>query len=648
MRSHYKRGGTHGLLLAGTLLLAGCSQGITVREVNRPALSDSWRSSAITCGEPSPRTWQTLYALDLANQYKQQPVSAIHSLHALAVQTPSSDLLFALAELSYLNGLKSEKADKTQAVASYYLCAGYAYHYLFSGDCPVPRAGEVLRPPERIFDPRFRLACDLYNTGLAKCIDHAQKVGRLDPRQKLYLPSSDGRGFELSVDHLGFPWRPDEFGPLRFCANYQVVGLQNQHRSFGLGVPLIGQRVAAVPAPGDAFYPPEVSFPVTAFFRFEGTVADLGGQRSGKLELYNPLTVERVVVQNRAVPLETDLTTPLAYFLSRTDLEGLELRGLFRPVDLANRTGIYLFEPYQKGKIPVVMVHGLLSSPLTWTTMFNDLRADPVLRERYQFWFYLYPTGNPFLTAAADLRQALYRLRNEVDPRHQDGAFDQMVMVGHSMGGLVSKVLTQDSGNDFWKLVSNEPFQQLKAELETKQEFQRLFFFDEQPSVRRVIFLATPHHGSGLSPGLPGQLAIKFIQLPQKMISAAQDLAKENPGAPAGKEISRYRRLPTSIDLLAPGDPALELLAARTAPPGVLFHSVVGISSGKAPTGSDGVVPYESAHLEGAASEIIVPADHMNVHHHPRAVLEVRRILLEHLRSLEQRPAIVPVLGHPQ
>jgi pimeloyl-ACP methyl ester carboxylesterase len=637
-----------GLLLAGAVVLAGCSQGITVRQVNRPLISESWRSSAITCGEPSPRTWQTLNELDLVETYKRQPTAALASLHAHAVKEPTSERLFALAELSYLNGTKSEKTDATQAVASYYLCAGYAYHYLFSGDCQVPRHGEVVRPPERIFDPRFRLACDLYNTGLAKCIDAAQKVGRLDPRQQLFLPSHDGKGFILSVVHHGFPWRPEEFGPLLFCSNYQVVGLQNQHKGYGLGVPLIGQRVANVKAPGDAFYPREVSFPVTAFFRFEGTVADLGGHRSGKLELYNPLVEERVVVNNRAIPLETDLTTPLAYFLSRTDLEGLELRGLFRAEDVENRTGIYLFEPYRKGKIPVVMVHGLLSSPLTWTTMFNDLRADPVLRDRYQFWFYLYPTGNPFLTAAADLRQALQRLRNEVDPRREDQAFDQMVLVGHSMGGLVSKLLTQDSRDDFWKLVSKEPFQQLRAEQDTRQEFQRLFYFEEQPSVRRVIFLATPHHGSDLVPALPGQLAIKFIRLPKKMITAMQDLSKENPNFPAGQEIARYHRLPTSLDLLAPGEPALELLAARPAPQGVLYHSVVGVSCGKVPDGSDGVVPFESAHLASAASEVIVQADHMHVHHHPRAVQEVRRILLEHLRTAQPRPVIQPVLGPPQ
>src|SRR5439155_5246449 len=225
----------------------------------------------------------------------------------------------------------------------------------------------------------------------------AQKVGRLDPRHELHLPTPAGE-FTLSVDHLGFAWRPEEFGPLLFCCDYNVVGLENHHRTFGLGVPLIGTRLAAAQAaPGQAFYPKEVSFPVTAFFRFDCSLADLGACRAGRLELYNPLRVQSVEVVGRRVALETDLTTPLAYFLSKTDLEGIDLKGFFRPDRLRHKAGLYLFEPYEAGKIPVVLTHGLLSSPLTWTRMYNDLRADPVLRERYQFWFFLYPTGNPYL-----------------------------------------------------------------------------------------------------------------------------------------------------------------------------------------------------------------------------------------------------------
>src|SRR5262249_22992240 len=153
----------------------------------------------------------------------------------------------------------------------------------------------------------------------------AQKVGRLDPRQELRLPTPGGQVITLSVVQVGFHWQPDEFGPMLFCDDFEVVGLQNHYRTYGLGVPLIGTRGATSnTAPRHAFYPREVSFPMTAFFRFEGTIADLSAHRAGWLELHNPLSRQVVTVEGRPVPLETDLTTPLAYFLDRTDLEGIE------------------------------------------------------------------------------------------------------------------------------------------------------------------------------------------------------------------------------------------------------------------------------------------------------------------------------------
>ena len=244
------------------------------------------------------------------------------------------------------------------------------------------------------------------------------------------------------MTHAGFPWKPEEFGNLEPCDDYQVTGLANHYRSYGLGVPLIATRAGKDKGPGRTLYMSGVSFPVTAFFRFEGSLADLGTQRCGRLELYNPLSIQVIQVQGHSVPLETDLTTPFAYFLAQTDLDSLAYRAFLHPDDFQNRTGIYLVEPYQRGKIPVVFVHGLLSSPMTWAPLFNDLRADPRLREKYQFLFYFYPTSDPYLATAADLRHSLVKLRRALDPRSKDKAFDEMVLVGHSMGGLVSRLLT--------------------------------------------------------------------------------------------------------------------------------------------------------------------------------------------------------------
>jgi len=179
-------------------------------------------------------------------------------------------------------------------------------------------------------------------------------------------------------------------------------------------VPLIATRAADAPSPGHALYPPSVSFPVTAFFRFEGSIADLRGRRAGRLELYNPLSTQAIDVDGVFTPLETDLTTPLAYFLQQIDFDKVGLGGFLAPDKVQGLSGIYLLEPYQPGKIPVLFVHGLLSSPLTWATMFNELRADPVLRDRFQFWFYLYPTANPYPTSAADLRDAASQLASKL------------------------------------------------------------------------------------------------------------------------------------------------------------------------------------------------------------------------------------------
>ena len=635
------------LVLLVLLTGAGCG-GIRVRRATTPALFEAWRASAVS-DEMSARTMQTLRRWNLAQVYRTNPHDAFARLQQVAETDAQPELVFALAEMSYLLGRGCEQGACAHSMTYYYLCAGYAYHYLFArnGASQLVRAStsnarglERFDPRASPFDPRFRVACDLYNTALGKCIRAAQRIGRLDSRQALHITTRAGNDYTLSVVHHGFLWRPDEFGTFLFCDDYRVVGLANEHRTYGLGVPLIAIRSPKAPNPNHAFYPPSVSFPVTAFFRFEGGLADLRGARAGRLELYNPLSIQAIEVDGVTTPLQTDLTTPLAYFLAQADLGKVSYAGFLRPDRVEPLQGIYLLEPYQPGKIPVMLVHGLLSSPLTWAPLFNDLRADPVLRERYQFWFYLYPTANPYLDTAAHLREQLARLRAELDPERRDAALDNMVFVGHSMGGLVSKLLTVDSGDAFWKLVSPEPFDKLHADQETRERLQQVFFFSRQECVKRVVFLGTPHHGSKLSPSLPARFARHFIRLPKNVLTTVQDLSLENPGVFFAVKPGK---VPTSVDLLAPHAPALEVLAALPPPADVAYHSIIGVTP---PSGAfklvdllagvsknepgDGVVPYSSAHIEPVESELVVPADHSEVHHHPLSVQEVRRILLEH------------------
>ncbi len=646
------------LVVTLVILFVPACGGIGVREAKRPEIFADWRASALVANQPSPRTVQTLRIYDLDHAYDHNPDDALRQLHTIAVGDPQPDTLFALAELSYLRGEAVGKKHPDDAVRQYVRCCAYAQHYLLASSVDEQQAagsrqsaanGQVdgvpallpgvggLMPatpltPRDAFDPRFRLACNLYNAGLAQCLRTAQKLNRLDTRCALSLPAGNGKEEIVPVLHNGFAWKANEFGPLAFCEDYEVVGLTNMYRDYGLGVPLIGS-LAPDAGIDHGYYATRLRFPVTALIRFDGGLADLDRPDAARLELYNPRTIQAVQLGRHAIPLEADLTTPLAKFLDQYPAETLALTGFFRADKVRGQAGIKFLEPYQPGKIPVLLVHGLLSSPVTWAPMFNDLQADPAVRDRFQFWVYFYPTGDPYLATAADLRRRLDEVRANLDPKRRDPALDQLVLVGHSMGGLISHLQTVAGGDDFWKLVSDEPIQQVRADGEVK-DLEETFYFRPRMDVKRVIFLGTPHRGSKLSPSLPARLAQRFIKAPNLMLAEATDLTTENPAL-------KYRQLPNSVDLLAPNAPALEVLLARPKPPGVHYHSVIGIApknstsfeiwlAGDTKEPGDGVVPASSAHLDEADSELIVPADHFHVHQHPLAVREVRRILLEH------------------
>jgi pimeloyl-ACP methyl ester carboxylesterase len=544
----------------------------------------------------------------------------------------------ALAEVNYARGRKAEKTarDGPHAALFYFRAAGYAYHFLFG-------ATAQARSSTAPFDPRFRIACDLYNTALARCVILAQKHGQLDPRGTWVLPGRDDRDKEsrLEVGHIGFACRPEEFGPLLLCADYKVVGLATLHRTFGLGAPLIGQCCSGQ---GDtpSAVPADLNFPVTAFCRFEGGLPELLARPHARLELINPLTFATVKVHDQPVPLETDLTTPLAHYLGQAHLEKASYQGFLSPDALGNRGGLHFLQPYQPGKVPVILVHGLLSSPVAWAPLLNDLVADPLIRERFQFGVYFYPTGTPYLVTAADLRADLDRYRHSVDPHGKDSMLREMVVIGHSMGGLVARLLTIDGGDDFWRLVSPVPLDRLQAAPVARQELGRTYYFHRQSGIRRVVFMGTPHKGSNLSPSLAGRLAARIAGVPRQLLDTMHEVVRLNPqiGKDAGE-------LPTSVDLLAPDAPALQLIAHRPRPVDVHYHSVIGVALSNAlfvehifggdSKAGDGVVQYESAHLDGVDSELVVQANHYRVHQHPLAIREVRRILLEHLEDIMQR-----------
>jgi pimeloyl-ACP methyl ester carboxylesterase len=325
-------------------------------------------------------------------------------------------------------------------------------------------------------------------------------------------------------------WKSAELERYEFVSDYNIQTLHNRHTTYGLGVPLIAVRKPLDTAdPRERYYPEGLSYAVTAMVR---CTAKEGERRLGKspdciLEFYDPLTVNQIQLASHWVPLETDLTTPLAFFLDSPEFRrrNRATEGLLNPQKTEQGRGLYMIEPYDPNRMPVVMVHGLWSSPLTWMDMFNDLRSYPEIRNRYQFWFYLYPSGQPFWMSATQLRKDLADMRQAIDPERDDMPLDQMVLVGHSMGGLVSRMQTIDSGDDFWKIVSNEPPENLRGPEDDRMKLVSTLFFDANPSVRRVVTIGTPHAGSEFVNDYTRWVARKLIRIPQMAAATGQTLA---------------------------------------------------------------------------------------------------------------------------
>jgi hypothetical protein len=214
-----------------------------------------------------------------------------------------------------------------------------------------------------------------------------------------------------------------------------------------------------------------------------------------------------------------------------------------------------------------------------------------------------------------------------------------MVLVGHSMGGLLSEMQTLPSGDDYWKLVSNEPLEQIKAEPEIMEKLRDTFYFQPNSSIRRVVTIGTPHRGSPFSKQTTQWMLEKIITLPQMLVP--EKIYRENPKAFVDGTLLKVK---TSIDSLSPGSPIVPVMLSAHRPPWVKYHNIMGDFAmpwyaKPFENEGDGVVPLTSAHVDYAASEITVPADHTTIHAHPAAVLEVRRILLEHLSDLRGQQA---------
>lgn len=635
----------HPMVVLALLCAISCAGGCTttrylsMRDVRENALANTLQLMGRRGPQVSVRTATVLKRFGLESRYQDHPQETLAALHQLLESTREGELTFAIAELAYIEGKKAErKGHSSEALNHYGLALTNSYDYLFDED---------LQPLRNPYDPQFRGACEIYNEALEDTLRLLCNENRLRPGQ-MYTIQTPERAFTIETVARG-KWAAEELDRYEFVSDYRIETLRNRHMTYGLGVPLIAVRRPTQPGdPRERYYPEGLSYAVTALLRrVDGSGLPSGPQAAAAsdraphcvLEFFDPLSENQIRLADRWVPLETDLTTPLAFFLDSPQFRKRDqaTAGLLNPAKLQETRGLYMLEPYDPNRIPVVMVHGLWSSPLTWMDMFNDLRSFPEIRDRYQFWFYMYPSGQPFWISATQMRGELAAMRAAFDPRKQDAPMDAMVLVGHSMGGLISRMQTIDSKDDFWRIVSDQPYEMLKGDEEDRTKLASALFFKPNASVRRVVTIGTPHRGSDFANDYTRWLARKFIKLPNFAVSTGTRLTRANPGF---FKDTQMLTVSNAIDSLAPESPIFPVLMRAEQASDVRLHNIVGLVEddgwlARLSRGSDGVVEYESAHLENAASELIVNADHTSIHTTSKAILEVRRILLEHLAELD-------------
>jgi hypothetical protein len=514
----------------------------------------------------------------------------------------------ALAELWYRAALRQPHHDPASAVPS--LRAAAAAAALALAD---PDAG----------------CCDravlVHNAAVARLVRISQ-----DERVSADRNWSQGLAELGIVAAGGDPFvDPGRFAEVLVAGDVQVSGMRHRFRICGLGVPVVGTRCVDHNHPTETdeqFFPGRFRIGATVLAVAGGGLAG-GAYRLSTLGLVfqDPFRVDSAWVGGCALPLAADRTTHLALQASQDRLPAQAIRGVFTSefgpeID----PGLYMLRPYAPGKIPLVFVHGLAASPVAFVQAINEFQNDPALSARYQFWVFLYPTGRTIVFSALRLREELGRAAAAY---RSDPAFHRMVIVGHSMGGILAHMVVSDSGREVWDGALTVSPAELRAAPATRARLDQLLFFHPVPYVRRVVFIATPHRGSRLANSVVGRYFGGRVRPTPDQAALLAELEAMNGRGVIRDENFRGASI-NGIGELRLDSTLLQAVGRLPVASGVPYHTIAFQFAGHAP--NDLVVALWSAHLDGAASEAIFPGYHGS-NESPAALGEMRRILLEHL-----------------
>jgi triacylglycerol esterase/lipase EstA (alpha/beta hydrolase family) len=453
-------------------------------------------------------------------------------------------------------------------------------------------------------------ACETYNAAAAELtlLLRSAEGGRLWDRSLTLAGGNTTYRLRLEPGRFPATWSPDYFTSFEEPSQIKRTLIKRDITQDGVGGALVGVRSVT---PREHFAPLKgLTAAVTATVDVRGSDAVLALRRPS-----NDLFAR---VEGKMRPLEADFSAPISYFKPPNNLLLFDLMGMLRGVNMMEKTGLYFLEPYDPTRIPVVFVHGLMSSPYTWVKTINGLQQDPEVRKRYQPWVFGYPTGSPILYSALRLREELAKV-DKVYPNHLP-----YVVVGHSMGGMLTHAQVTTVTREMWEKDKNigPTAKSIFSNNTSNSLVVRAMTFRANPRINRVVFICTPHRGSDMASGGIGRFGISLISLPVQLLTTVKDSLTS---AEVAQLTGSSKRLPNSITGLKPSNPAFPVV--NEPPITVPYHSIIGDrGKGDCPNCSDGVVPYWSSHLDGAKSEQIVPGPHGSAEL-PQTIAELDRIL---------------------
>lgn len=506
------------------------------------------------------------------------------------------------------------RGRKTEATGNYLKVAADAHSRLTSGKVASGSEEELA-----LFD--------ICNSALASFAARwIEDPRRLEPGQQHYTCGSEEFAIALAPDS---PYAADYFDHIIPSSSLEKKGIVSIDRD-GIGAALVAIRDQRPDRAEEMrFFPGRgLHAPVTLTMDSVSIPAVDGGVKQLTFSLRNPLVEETVLLGRRRVPLAADFSTPLAMVLRGGNEVISGVHGFFRAGERLAHSGFLLLEPYDPDRIPVILIHGLFSVPMIWRDIIPEMTCDPEISKRYQFILFTYPSSFPLIESAELLRDQLEAFRAVYDPDGNDPLSRNLVVVGHSMGGILAHTLVTDFGDNLWKEFSDVPFDELDLPAAEKEKMRKLIFFKPDPGVTRAVYYSTPHRGSEVArKGIAGVIS-RTAKLPGNVVQFTSNFL--DPRIQSSLAVPQKEKV-TSVQSLEPGSPMLSAMDHSPYKKGVIYHSIMGDrGKGDTPESSDGIVPYWSALQAGARSELIVPSDHKS-YRHPEGIRELRRILREHV-----------------